>query len=102
MRTRNILLMVAALAVASSAFANPVEPPPPPPPPPPEINDCSPGFWKNHQELWVGIACTSTVCDAILADLTSRGPGSGVLRHDAADLLNTWADANFGYKVCMD
>jgi hypothetical protein len=102
MRKTKLLLTLAAIAVASSAFAWPGEPPPPPPPPPPELNDCSPGFWKNHQELWVGIACTGTICDGILADLKSRGKGSGELRHAAADDLNSWADGAIGYKVCMD
>jgi hypothetical protein len=71
------------------------------PPPPPKINDCSPGFWKNHQELWIPAACGS-LCGAVLADLTSQGPGSDVRRHDAAAALNAWADATLGYKVCAD
>ena len=45
-----VLVLVLVLQLAASA----VTPPPPPPPtkPPPAVADCSPGFWKNHTELW--------------------------------------------------
>src|SRR5262249_1584032 len=55
----------------------PGEPPPPPPPP----NPCSPGYWKNHTELWVGTAACdgyvspcggATGCDALLNDLKAK------------------------------
>ncbi len=54
---------------------------------PPKEEACSPGFWKNHQELWVGVCCTGSDCDAILDDLTARGPGSDERRQRAADFL---------------
>jgi hypothetical protein len=53
----------------------------------PEGVACSPGFWKNHTELWFGICCTGAQCDSLLADLKSRGPGSDVRRQSAADFL---------------
>jgi hypothetical protein len=102
MKTTHILLGTVGLVVAAAAFAWPGEPPPPPPPPPPELNDCSPGFWKNHTEMWVGIACTGSICDGLLADLTSKGPGSGELRHNAASDLNSWADGYYRALVCTD
>ena len=101
MKTRQLLLAAAGLVVAASAFAWPDEPPPPPPPPPPPVlNDCSPGFWKNHTELWVGMACTGVVCDDLLADLKFKGPGA--VRHEAASLLNAWADEEYGYALCTE
>ena len=103
MRTKQLLLAAAGMVFAAGAFAWPDEPPPPPPPPPPpELNDCSPGFWKNHTELWVGIACTGSICEGMLADLTSRGPGSGELRHNVASDLNSWADEYYGAQVCTE
>lgn len=30
------------------------DPPPPPPPPPTGNEGCTPGYWKNHEEDWVG------------------------------------------------
>ncbi|NIV39727.1 MAG: hypothetical protein GWN58_63075, partial [Anaerolineae bacterium] len=40
-----VLVLVLVLQVVSFAII-------PPPPPPEEPADCSPGFWKNHTELW--------------------------------------------------
>jgi hypothetical protein len=48
---------------------------------------CSPGFWKNHTELWIGICCEGEQCGDILADLQARGPGSSAVRAAAADYL---------------
>jgi hypothetical protein len=31
-------------------------PPPPPPPPPPGDEGCTPGYWKNHTDAWVGLS----------------------------------------------
>lgn len=75
----------------------------PPPPPPPKLNDCSPGFWKNHTEYWVTQYCGSDDCVAdALADLTSRGKGSDELRHDRAADLNAFADTYYTAKICTD
>lgn len=73
-------------------------------PPPPPVNDCTPGFWKNHTELWATYYCGSEQCvlDA-LEDLTARGPGSDAIRHGRAADLNAWADDYFeGMLVCPD
>lgn len=50
--------------------------------------DCSPGYYKNHQDTWVGIACTGTACDDLLRMLNARGSGSGTLKNIAAAFLN--------------
>jgi len=101
MDAKKLLITAAACAVASAAIAWPGDPPPPPPPPPP-TNDCSPGFWKNHTDLWFGYACTSGTCDTWLAELEAKGPGSSVYRHTRAGYLNAWADGFYGYMVCKD
>ena len=52
---RKNLLAVLVLAVMLSlvlTVAVAADCPCPPPPPPPCAADCSPGFWKNHTELW--------------------------------------------------
>jgi hypothetical protein len=67
---------------------------------PPTLNGCSPGFWKNHTELWVGLACTGADCDDLLADLKARGPGSEAIRSAAQSYLNAWADAYYGIQFC--
>ena len=101
MKIRNVLITMAAIAVAASAFALP--PGEEPPPPPPKLNDCSPGFWKNHQEYWAGQYCGSEACVAdVLGELTSKGKGSGDIRQNAADELNSWADGYYGALICTD
>ena len=75
----------------------------PPPPPPPKLNDCSPGFWKNHTEYWAMQYCGSEACVAdVLENLTSQGKGSDALRHDQAAALNAWADGYYKAKICTD
>ena len=74
-----------------------------PPPPPPKLNDCSPGFWKNHTEYWAMQYCGSEACVAdVLENLTSQGKGSDALRHDQAAALNAWADGYYKAKICTD
>ena len=103
MKIRHVLFAIAATALAASTFALP---PGEPPPEPPKLNDCSPGFWKNHQELWASQYCGSQACvDDVMANLTARGPGSGDIRQAQADDLNAWADdpdQGYGYLVCTD
>ncbi len=103
MKIRIILPAMAAIALAAGAFALPPEEPPPPEPPK-EINDCSPGFWKNHTEYWDGgIFCADDACvDFVLAQLKAKGPGSGDIRQGAADALNAWADSYYGALICTD
>jgi len=67
----------------------------PPPPPKEDTAECSPGFYKNHPETWVGICCNDTdnpTCSALQSDLEAKGPGSGAVREAAAEYL----DACFG------
>jgi hypothetical protein len=98
MNTRKLLITAAAMGIAATAWAIDE-----PPPPPPELNDCSPGFWKNHQEYWATQYCGSNACVSdVMADLTSRGPGSGDLRHRMAGRLNSWADDYYGAQICTD
>lgn len=94
MLIRKLLITAAATAVASSAIAWPGDPPPP-------SNDCSPGFWKNHTELWFGLACDAE-CDVWLEQLQAKGPGSSFTRLSRASYLNAWADGYFGATVCKD
>jgi hypothetical protein len=110
----NKLLKNALLAAALSAglslgyFASATAPgdgeePPPPPPPPPSYNECSPGFWKNHQEYWATQFCADAACvNLVLEELTSKGPGSGERRHVTAGALNSWADGYYGGQICTE
>ena len=106
MKIRNVLIAIAAITITANVLALPPEepPPPPPPPPPPELNDCSPGFWKNHQEYWAhGQYCAADDCvDDVMDRLTAKGKGSGDIRHDMASTLNAWADVAWGELVCTD
>ncbi len=103
MQIRKLLIVAAAMTASGTAFAWPDEPPPPPPPPPPELNDCSPGFWKNHQEYWATQFCADSACvNFVMGELTSQGPGSGDRRHNMAGTLNSWADTYYGALICTD
>jgi len=107
MKIRKILITtvaMAAIGAAGTAFAWPGEEPPPEPP---KLNDCSPGFWKNHTEFWAGIgqycgADPQACVDYTMGELTSKGSGSGDRRRNAADALNSWADSYYGALICTD
>ena len=74
-----LLTLVLAVTVAAEGC--------PPPPPPPCTADCSPGFWKNHTELWA--ADFAADFDWMYAGLTAKGWESH--RPDrwvATDILN--------------
>jgi hypothetical protein len=74
--------------------------PPPPPPPPCEPTDCSPGFWKNHTEVWFGEGCGGLIDDAeLLLMLNARGPGSRDVREEAQSYLN---NCGFSPSPCED
>lgn len=101
MKIRKLLIVAAAMAVGANAFAWPGEEPPPPPPP--ELNDCSPGFWKNHQEYWATQFCADQACvNYFMGELTSKGNGSGERRAIAASTLNSWADGYYDAQICTD
>ena len=100
MKTAKLLAAMAATALAASALALP---PGDPPPEPPKLNDCSPGFWKNHPEYWAeGQFCADDACvKMVMDDLKAKGKGSGDTRHEMADVLNAWADGVYGL-ICTD
>ncbi len=50
-----------------------------------EDEDCGPGFWKNHEELWDGVADDVTLLEALE---TKGGKLMALNRHAAAALLN--------------
>jgi hypothetical protein len=52
---------------------------------------CSPGFYKNHPELWVGVCCDATTtpsCGALLDALTCKGSDDSCGRSAAALFLD--------------
>jgi hypothetical protein len=78
-----------------------VEPCPPPPPPPPPVCH-SPGYWKNHTDVWPGGISPDDTWDAtfpeyaelfegsLLQALRARGHGSEFIRNSVANLLNSY------------
>lgn len=95
----NLFTRILGVVAIFMLFAAPGEEPPPPPPP--EELDCSPGYWKNHTEVWWGLACTGSGCDELLTGLTAKGPGSDAYRDAAASYLNGWAAVN-DIAACKD
>jgi hypothetical protein len=86
-KKRTFTLVLAALLVmsifTSSVLAGGEEPP--------GDEGCTPGFWKNHTNQWVGYTPGSIFPGTNLTfmqALKARGKGSQVLRHGAAALLN--------------
>jgi len=72
-----------------------------PPPPPPTTADCSPGFYKNHPETWCDACFGGVGCDAIVNQLSARGPEGAMIR----DAAKAEIDACFGTAVaspCVD
>ena len=58
---------------------------------PPPTEGCSPGFYKNTQEIWVGICCSETsdpTCAELLTALTCRGSDASCGRSAAAAFLD--------------
>ncbi|MGH7389543.1 MAG: hypothetical protein ACREM3_08800 [Candidatus Rokuibacteriota bacterium] len=52
---------------------------------------CSPGFYKNHTDIWVGICCdaeTDPTCGEILDALTCKGSDASCGRSAAARFLD--------------
>jgi hypothetical protein len=76
------LVLVFVLVLQLVSFA--CDPPPPCPPP----ADCSPGFWKNHTELWFG-DYDPVVAQSMLDALRAKGNSDlRPLRQPTADMLN--------------
>lgn len=97
------LLLAAALSltfVAVPAFAQKCDPTKskcelPPPSPPKDGAECSPGYWKNHPEEWVGICCddgSNPSCSTLQSSLEAKGGSGAPLREGASEYL----DACFG------
>ena len=65
---------------------------------------CSPGYWKNHEEVWNPDLCAASGdCDQIRMDLRAKGPGSGAVRHAASGTLNSRWIAAYGAPLpCND
>jgi hypothetical protein len=76
-------------------------------PPPPGELDCSPGFYKNHTELWwhdSATPCCETQegCELLESMLKARGPGSGAVRAFAAGELNACFEVDHELNPCED
>jgi hypothetical protein len=56
--------------------------------------DCSPGYWRNHQSVWIPESCGELDCDGLLEFLYSTGRNSGTKKNLAADIINGWATDN--------
>ena len=82
-RKSRFLLTVVVVVMGLLTIAGTCEPPPPPPP----CGDCTPGFWKNHTEVWSGAYSAAEVV-SMLADLRARGPEGRALREGVSNALN--------------
>jgi hypothetical protein len=52
---------------------------------------CSPGFYKNHPDIWVGICCGNEgqrTCESLMTALTCKGSDSSCGRSAAAAYLD--------------
>lgn len=50
---------------------------------------CSPGYYKNHPEDWVGICCQGDLCTQLMDALTCRGSDASCGRSAAAAFLDS-------------
>jgi hypothetical protein len=50
--------------------------------------DCSPGYYKNHVEVWCGTCVSEDSCDEVVAALSAKGPGSELIRDTAKAILD--------------
>jgi hypothetical protein len=64
--------------------------------------ECSPGYWKNHQEVWIPAACGTLNCDTLLGLLYWTGEKPGIYKNLAAGILNEWAEENNIAVNCED
>ena len=65
---------------------------------------CSPGYWKNHEEVWNPSLCeTQGDCQQLSDDLNAKGRGSGDVRAAAGTTLNDrWLAANGSPLPCTE
>jgi hypothetical protein len=68
--------------------------------------DCSPGYFKNHQDTWCDVVCPTGIiisdCSALNAALFSTGAGAGVLKNAAADFINDTCFETAEASPCTD
>ena len=64
--------------------------------------DCSPGYWKNHLEVWIqGLLRDATELPPSDQMLYATGPANGQVKNPAADIINGFADENLE-TACED
>jgi hypothetical protein len=66
------------------------------------VIECSPGYWKNHKEVWIPAACGELNCDTLLGLLYWTGEKPGIFKNFAAGILNEWAGQNDITVNCDD
>ena len=59
-----------------------------PEPSPSPGTGCSPGYYKNHPEVWVGICCEGAACDELMKALSCKGSDASCGRSAAARYLD--------------
>jgi len=67
------VLVGTVFGLSQGALAQACDPKDPKCVPPKDGVDCSPGYWKNHTDLWFGRCCTGDDCQDLLDDLRLRG-----------------------------
>jgi hypothetical protein len=103
MKTRNLLVLVLVLAtILIAAVPAGACDCPPPPPPPCGDEGCTPGYWKNHKDAWMGYSPNDYFDDVfgvgpdmkLINALSAKkkdvgsGPEAALIRHAVAALLN--------------
>lgn len=70
----------------------------------PPVEGCSPGFWKNHQELWLPDLCGDPYndCAYLLGELDAKGPANGERKNAAADIIDGRWLATYGEPLPCD
>ena len=58
-------------------------------PPPKKEVVCSPGYWKNHTEVWIPMCCDDEQCDLLFDNLSAKGPSGRSLREAAQAFLTS-------------
>jgi len=100
---RKMISMAAVLigmlfVFSQGALAQACDPKDPKCVPPKDGLDCSPGYWKNHTNVWFGRCCVvGPDCDGLLADLNLKGNDPAREAADA-DLTACFGDS----QPCTD
>jgi len=95
-----IIILVAILfGLLTSAFRMPdLLPDPEPTPPPTPTADCSPGFWKNHTELWVDLPNLNPELFLVKLAMLQGGKDTRISRF----LIAAWLNSQFPAGICED